>query len=133
MRIVLAIAFIIFVGWALNRVQDTREAEIQKRRETPRSEKYIAGNLDRGKIAGAQIAAHDYKQAFTMFKLNKGKNPVSIQEMIDANYLQYGAENDPFGQKFELVYQGREAIISSPGADRIRGTPDDIVQKILVD
>ncbi|MCG3198317.1 MAG: type II secretion system protein GspG [Candidatus Omnitrophica bacterium] len=133
MRIIIIIAVLVIVGLGLDWVRSERKKQTQKLAETPKSEKYIAGSIDRGKVGGAQMALHDYKQAFVMFKLNKGKNPTSIQELIDANYLPYGAEVDPFGQRFELQYQGREAVISSPGSDRVRGTPDDIVTRILVD
>jgi hypothetical protein len=133
MRLLIAIVILVAVAMALNWVQEARQAETRRLAEKPRSEKFIPGNIDRGKIAGAKISAHDYKNAFIMFKINKGKNPASIQELIDAHYLDYGAELDPFGQKYELQYVGREAVISSPGGDKVRGTPDDIVERVMLD
>jgi len=101
--------------------------------EKPRSEQYIVGNLDRGKTGAATIQVFDYKNAFLQFKLTKGRNPKNLKEMVDEGYIQPGSEFDPFGQPYELQYVGRKAVISSPGADRVRGTPDDITQEVLVD
>jgi hypothetical protein len=133
MRIIIVIIALVLIGMGLDWMQSAQKEETQKLAEKPRSEKFIPGNLDRGKVGGAKMQLHEYKQAFTMFKLNRGKNPASLQELIDTNYLPYGSDEDPFGQKYELQYVGREAVISSPGADKVRGTPDDLVERILVD
>jgi hypothetical protein len=56
-----------------------------------------------------------------------------LKELVDTGYLPGANRYDPFGQEYELVYEGRDAIISSPGPDRVRGTPDDLVNRFLVD
>lgn len=133
MRLVWVLLFLIVVGvvfdWAVKKGKEEQKRVFEK----PRSEQYIVGNLDRGKIGAATIQVHDYKNAFLQFKLTKGRNPSNLKELVDEGYIQPGAEFDPFGQPYELQYQGRKAVISSPGADRVRGTPDDIVQEVLVD
>lgn len=133
MRILLVIVVIIVVGMALDWVRAARKEQEKKIAETPHAESYILGNLERGKTNAAVIALHEYGQAFTMYKLNRGTNPPSLQAMVDDGYLPSGAQNDPFGQLYELKYVGKEAVFSSPGADHVRGTPDDVVQRIQVE
>ncbi len=133
MRIIWVIIILIVVGMALDYVREAQKEQEKKIAETPHSENYIIGNLERGKASAAMIAVHEYGQAFMMYKLNRGTNPPSLRAMVDDGYLPSGAENDPFGQLYDLKYAGKEAVISSPGADHVRGTPDDIIQKVQVE
>jgi len=133
MRIVWVIAILIGVAWLFNWMSEQREAETKRLSEKPRSEQYIAGSLDRGKTAGAVMTVHQYRDAFLRYKITRNANPESLKTLVNEGYLQPGSEFDPFGQLYELEYQGREAVISSPGADRVRGTPDDIIQRVVLD
>jgi len=131
--ILIAIGIIVLIGFSLDWVQTERKEQLQKKREKPRERRYIAGNLDRGKTGAAIMTLQDYQKAFTMFVLGRNRKPNSLQELIDENYLVWGADIDPYGQKYELVYEGKEAVISSPGPDKVRGTPDDIIKRIRVE
>ena len=133
MRIILLIVAVIAIGMALDWVRQAQQEETRRIAETPHKDNYILGNLERGKADAAKISLHNYKQAFMLFRINKGTNPPSIQALIDENYLPAGSEKDPFGQLFELKYVGREAMITSPGADHVRGTPDDLIERFAVD
>jgi hypothetical protein len=133
MRIVLVILVLIVAGMALDWFREARKEQEKKIAEAPHSENYILGNLERGKTGAAKIALNGYGQAFVMYKVNRGKNPPALRDLVDDGYLPSGAENDPFGQLYELKYAGKEAIITSPGADHVRGTPDDIVERIVVE
>jgi len=132
MRVVWVIVILVAVGWALSSWDQSMEERTQKEREKPRSEQYIAGNLDRGKAGAAAIDLNSYKTAVTMFVVNKGMRPQSLKEVVDAGYLPGGMERDPFGQMYELTYENDRAKITSPGADKVRGTPDDLVQEFPV-
>ena len=67
-----------------------------------------------------------------MYCVNKGMRPLSLKEVVDAGYLPGGMERDPFGQLYELNYENDRAKITSAGSDRVRGTPDDILQEFPV-
>jgi hypothetical protein len=132
MRIVWAIVILVGIGWLLSTWDTAMEERTQKEREKPRSQQYIAGNLDRGKAGAAAIDINSYKNAIIMYNVNKGIRPQSLKEVVDAGYLPGGMEHDPFGQLYELTYQDDRAKITSPGADRVRGTADDILQEFPV-
>jgi hypothetical protein len=135
MRFVWVIVVLVAIGAIMSWTQDQAKEERKRLAAKPRSETYIAGNLDRGKAGAAAIIADNYSKAFQMFKLNKQRNPESLKELMDTGYIQPGNEKDSFGQPFELVYEenGKLAVISSPGADRVRGTGDDIVERFRVE
>lgn len=135
MRFVWVILILLAIGYAMSWTQDKAEEERKRLAAKPRSETYIAGNLDRGKAGAAAIVADNYGKAFQMFKLNKQRNPNNLKELVDTGYIQPGNEKDSFGQPYELVYEdnGKLAVISSPGADRVRGTGDDIVERFQVE
>lgn len=133
MRLVWVVAILLVVAMAIDWAVEKGKEESQRLAEKPRSEKYIVGNLDRGKGAVAAISVHDYKSAFIQYKLTKNANPKSLKDLVDAGYLPGGSELDPFRQPYELKYEGREAIISSPGEDRVRGTPDDRVERVVIE
>ena len=133
MRLVWVVVVLVLVAVGFDWAVEKGKQESKRLEEKPRSEKYIAGSLDRGKAGAAAIAIHDYKNAFMQYKLTKTTNPQSLKDLVKAGLIQPGMDRDPFGQEYELKYEGKEAVISSPGADRVRGTPDDIVQRIPVD
>ena len=133
MRLVWVVVVLILVALCFDWAVEKGKQESKRLAEKPRSEKYIVGSLDRGKAGAAAIAVHDYKNAFVHYKLTKTTNPKSLKDLVNAGLIQPGMERDPFGQEYELKYEGNLAVISSPGADRVRGTADDIVQKIQVD
>ena len=55
MRIVWVIVVLVGIGWLLSSWDQAMEERTQEAREKPRSEQYIAGNLDRGKAGAAAI------------------------------------------------------------------------------
>ncbi len=132
MRIVWVLVILIGVAWLLSAWDQSMEKRTQEAREKPRSQQYIAGNLDRGKSGAAAIDLNSYKTAVTMYCVNKGMRPTSLKEVVDSGYLPGGMERDPFGQLYELTYQDDRAHITSAGADKVRGTPDDIHQEFPV-
>lgn len=133
MRIVWVIVILVGVGWALSAWDQAVKERTQKEREKPRSQQYIAGNLDRGKAGAAAIDLNSYKNAIIMFRVNKGVRPDSLRAVVDAGYLPGGMDLDPFGQPYELTYQNDRARITSAGPDRVRGTADDRVEEFPVD
>ena len=133
MRIVWVILVLIVAGIALDWVREAQKEQAKKVAETPHSENYILGNLERGKTNAAMIAVHEYGRAIMMYKLQRNTNPPTLRALVEEGFLPSGAENDPFGQLYEMKYIGQEAVITSPGADHVRGTPDDIVQKVQVE
>ncbi len=132
MRIVWVIVILVGIGWLLSTWDRSMEERTQKEREKPRSQQYIAGNLDRGKAGAAAIDLNSYKNAIIMYNVNKGMRPQSLKEVVDAGYLPGGMDHDPFGQLYELTYTDDRAKITSPGADRVRGTADDMMQEFPV-
>ncbi len=133
MRLVWVLIIIVLVGLALDWVRESQKEQEKKIAETPHSQNYILGNLERGKTEAAMITVHGYGQAIMMYKINKGTNPPTLRALVDEGYLPSGSENDPFGQLYEMKYAGKEVVITSPGADHVRGTPDDIVQRVQVE
>ena len=133
MRLVWIIVILVAIGWFLSWGDSTLKERTQAAREKPRSEQYIAGTLDRGKAGAAAIDLNSYKQAIIMYKVNKAIRPQSLKEVVDAGYLPGGMERDPFGQLYELTYENDRARITSPGADRVRGTADDKVEEFPID
>lgn len=135
MRFVWVLVILVAIGAMLNWVQEKGKEESKRLAAKPRAETFIAGNLNRGKAGAAVIVADNYAKAFQIYKLNRGKNPDSLKELVDTGYIQPGSEKDSFGQFYELVYEenGKTAVISSPGPDRVRGTSDDIVERFRVD
>jgi hypothetical protein len=132
-KIILIIVALVVVGMALDWFKAARLEQERKVAETAASEKPIVRHLERGKTDVARIAVHEYKQALLMHRINKGTYPPNMQALVDSGYLPSGSDLDPFGQRYELQYVGKQAIISSPGSDHVRGTPDDIVERIGID
>lgn len=67
------------------------------------------------------------RTAIQMYQLNYGKDPESLQDLIDTRCISEGALQDTFRQDYRLrKLEGRWALMSS-GNDQILNTEDDVV------
>lgn len=66
------------------------------------------------------------KKALKMFYIDHNRYPETIEELNQAGVVGSEATRDRFGNPFELSYRAKNAILSSPGKDEIKGTTDDI-------
>lgn len=66
------------------------------------------------------------KTAMSQFRVDKGRYPRNLEELEVANLAGRDVTCDPFGQAYRLQYQGKAAILTSPGKDKQAGTEDDI-------
>ena len=66
------------------------------------------------------------KTAMAEFHINKGRYPHTLAELETDNLAGWNLTHDPFGQPYQLNYQGKIAILTSPGKDKQAGTEDDI-------
>lgn len=133
MRLIGAVLVILAVWLVISWVRDTQQEQQEKLSQQPRSANYITRNIDQGRQSTAAIQLEEYKRAMQMYRLNKGRSPASLRELVEENYLMAGAEFDPFGQPYDLQYESGEAVLRSPGVDKVRGTPDDIVNRFRIE
>ena len=130
MKLFWVLAILVVVGLGIDWVKDSMEAEKKRVAEKRKSESYVTGSIERGKALGAVTDINSYKNAFVRYQVERNKNPKDLKTLVAERFLPGGYDIDPFGQPYELAYEGREAVISSPGSDRVRGTPDDIVMRV---
>ncbi|MFH1739511.1 MAG: hypothetical protein ABIH23_10935 [bacterium] len=66
------------------------------------------------------------KTAMMQFHINKGRFPQNLAELETDNLAGRDLTHDRFGQPYHLKYEGRTALLTSPGEDKQAGTEDDI-------
>jgi len=66
------------------------------------------------------------KTVMNQFYIDKGRYPQNLAELQQDNLAGTDLTHDPFGQPYQLRYEGKNAILTSPGKDKQAGTQDDI-------
>lgn len=86
--------------------------------------------LQRGKNAAVQMELVNVKSALIMFHMNKGRYPESIEELVNEGYIDRAALSDAWFQEYRYEIADNVLVVTSPGADRIKNTADDIREEI---
>ena len=66
------------------------------------------------------------KTAMMQFHISKGRYPQNLDELETDNLAGRSLTHDRFGQPYRLQYEGKAAVLTSPGEDKQAGTEDDI-------
>lgn len=86
-------------------------------------------NLEKAKVDLAKTDARTLAAASEQFYLTKAKAPVSIGELVNAQFIQ-SAPKDPWGHDYVLAApgtkSGKTVDVYSPGPDGIPGSGDDV-------
>jgi len=70
------------------------------------------------------------RTAITMYVMEYGENPRSLQDLVDKNYIGEGALQDDFRQDYRLREVDGKMVLMSSGADQILRTKDDVVMSL---
>ena len=70
------------------------------------------------------------RTAIKMFRIDHGRYPKNMKELEDSEMGNSSITRSKKGQLLDLKIIQQEAIITSPGSDRILGTTDDISQTL---
>jgi general secretion pathway protein G len=86
--------------------------------------------LKESRVKAAVLSAGEIKKtAMSYIEIdlngNMDKCP-SVQDLVDAKRLEKGKTDDPWGQPFKVHCGDGDISVTSSGADRKEGTPDDI-------
>lgn len=79
----------------------------------------------------ATMAMKQYRIAVVNFKIDNGRVPTDVNELLSMGYITKELAKDPWNQDFRLEYDEASNIMKviSGGADKKYGTPDDIVDE----
>ena len=82
----------------------------------------------KAKVKSAVLGAGTIKQAADLYQNLNGAADVcpTIQDLITAKNIDAKKTDDPWGSPYKVVCPEGEIRVTSPGADRKEGTPDDV-------
>jgi len=70
------------------------------------------------------------RTAVTLYVTNYGKNPQSLEDLVNTNCISPGAIQDTFRQDYRLREVNGQMVLMSSGTDQILGTDDDITMSL---
>lgn len=83
--------------------------------------------LKESRVKGAVLSAGVIKTAAQSYMhLDSAGGCPSIKDLVDAKQLDGSKTDDPWGTPFKIACDGDEITVTSSGADRKDGTPDDV-------
>ncbi len=84
--------------------------------------------IEKARIGTAKTSAKTIRNAATMWMIHGGgEGCPTAEQLVKDKSLDVGGQKDPWGENFEIVCQGSEAIVWSRGPDKKQGGEDDIV------
>lgn len=79
------------------------------------------------RVKTARQGALEIRKMVQLWQTENGTDCPSLSQLKKDGYLdRAGASDDPWGEPFEINCSDNEIYVSSPGADKKGGTPDDI-------
>jgi len=87
-------------------------------------------HVNRAKAVGAQGEFNTIKTAFVMYFTTYGEYPKSLEDLVEKRMLGRDALTDFWQQGYRTEIDGTDLVLTSPGADRIKNTKDDITTRI---
>ncbi len=83
--------------------------------------------LKESRVKGTVLSAGVIKTAAQSYMhLDSAGGCPSIKDLVDAKQLDGKKTDDPWGTAFKIGCDGDEITVTSAGADRKEGTPDDV-------
>lgn len=83
--------------------------------------------LKESRVKQAVLSAGVIKTAAQSYMhLDSAGTCPSIKDLTDAKQIDKGKTDDPWGTQFKISCDGDEITVTSSGADRKEGTPDDV-------
>ncbi len=130
-KLILLIVLLWLASYAYQTLRDKRIAEEKSPDHKMDATDLMIGRGDIQKYLDIKARAPEFnlpalRTAMNQFYIDKGRYPQSLSELQQENLVGTDITHDPFGQPYQLRYEGKTAILTSPGKDKQTGTEDDI-------
>jgi len=88
------------------------------------------GVIESATRRAVEVEMSQFQIAIFNFKIEEGRMPSSVEELLSAGYITVELMKDPWGEDYILQENESRWQLISKGADKKLGTRDDIVKTI---
>jgi len=88
------------------------------------------GVIESATRRAVEVEMSQFQIAIFNFKIEEGRMPSSVEELLSAGYITVELMKDPWGEDYILQENESRWQLISKGADKKLGTRDDIVKTL---